>query len=116
MSNLFIPNGFSIRNNEWFIEELSLSALAKEYGTPCFVYSRVALTEAFKQYELACFKADGSRRARVHFAMKANSNLAILNLFARLGAGFDLVSGGELERVIAAGGENGASVDHSERY
>ncbi len=104
MSNLFIPNGFSVRNNEWFIEELSLSSLAKEYGTPCFVYSRVALTEAFKQYESACFRADGSRRARVHFAMKANSNLAILNLFARLGAGFDLVSGGELERVIAAGG------------
>ena len=54
-------------------------------------------------YEKACIRSDGSRRARVHFAMKSNSNLAILDLFAQLGAGFDLVSGGELERVIAAG-------------
>jgi diaminopimelate decarboxylase len=97
--------GFSEKNNAWFVENMALSDIAKEFGTPCYVYSKHALVEAFMAYEKACVRKDGSRRARVHFAMKSNSNLAILNLFARLGAGFDLVSGGELERVIAAGGK-----------
>ena len=96
--------GFQLKNQEWFAENVSLVSIAQEYGTPCYVYSRQALIEAFNAYEKACLRADGSRRARVHFAMKSNSNLAILDLFASLGAGFDLVSGGELERVIAAGG------------
>jgi len=97
-------NGFSINNQEWFAENVPLSQIAKEFGTPTYVYSRKALTDAFNAYEKACFKPNGERRAQVHYAMKANSNLAILNVFARLGAGFDIVSAGELARVLAAGG------------
>lgn len=102
--------GFSSHQQQWFAEQVSLEEIAKEYGTPTYVYSRQALTEAFLAYDKACFRKDGSRRARVHFAMKANSNLAILDLFSRLGAGFDLVSGGELMRVIAAGADPKTSV------
>ena len=100
-----LPNliGFHVQNNEWFAENVSLTKIAQQFGTPCFVYSQKALTQSYMAYEKACIRSDGSRRARVHFAMKSNSNLAILDLFAQLGAGFDLVSGGELERVIAAG-------------
>jgi diaminopimelate decarboxylase len=82
------------------VEGLSAAALAEEFGTPLYVYSRAALTAAYEAYANAC----AGRNARVHFAVKANSNLAVLNLFARLGAGFDIVSGGELARVLAAGG------------
>lgn len=102
--------GFSAQNNQWFAEQVSLEKIAQEYGTPTYVYSRQALTEAFLAYDKACYRKDGSRRARVHFAMKSNSNLAILDLFARLGAGFDLVSGGELARVIAAGADPKSTV------
>ena len=98
-------NGFSIIQQEWFAENVPLSQIAKEFGTPTYVYSRKALTDAFNAYEKACFKPNGERRAQVHYAMKANSNLAILNVFARLGAGFDIVSAGELARVLAAGGQ-----------
>ncbi len=104
MSHLPQLHGFSVNQNEWFVEDVRLSDIAQKYGTPCYVYSHKALTQAFMAYEKACLRPDGSRRARVHFAMKSNSNLAILDVFAKLGAGFDLVSGGELERVIAAGG------------
>ena len=103
MNHLPYLQGFSVKNNEWFVEDVSLSSVAEQFGTPCYVYSHHALTRAFMAYEAACLRPDGSRRARVHFAMKSNSNLAILDVFAKLGAGFDLVSGGELERVIAAG-------------
>ena len=102
--------GFTQHQGHWQAEDVSLAKIAKEFGTPTYVYSRKALTAAFKAYDTACFRADGSRRARVHFAMKSNSNLAILDLFAKLGAGFDLVSGGELARVIAAGGDPGKAV------
>jgi diaminopimelate decarboxylase len=102
--------GFSAQNNQWFAEQVSLEKIAQEYGTPTYVYSRQALTEAFLAYDKACYRKDGSRRARVHLAMKSNSNLAILDLFARLGAGFDLVSGGELARVIAAGADPKSTV------
>lgn len=98
-------NGFSISNHEWCAENVPLTQIAKEFGTPTYVYSRKALTDAFNAYEKACFKQNGERRAQVHYAMKANSNLAILNVFARLGAGFDIVSAGELARVLAAGGQ-----------
>jgi diaminopimelate decarboxylase len=98
-------NGFSIIQQEWCAEDVPLSQIAKEFGTPTYVYSRKALTDAFNAYEKACFKPNGARRAQVHYAMKANSNLAILNVFARLGAGFDIVSAGELARVLAAGGQ-----------
>jgi diaminopimelate decarboxylase len=82
-------------------EGVSAVTLAEQFGTPLFVYSRAALTEAYQAYAQAC----AGRRASVHVAVKANGNLAVLNVFARLGAGFDIVSGGELARVLAAGGQ-----------
>jgi len=83
------------------VESVSLAEIAQRYGTPCFVYSRAALEESFAAFDRAC----AGREHLVCYAMKANSNLAILDLFAQLGAGFDIVSGGELARVIAAGGD-----------
>ena len=104
MSLIPVLNGFSEKNHTWCAEEVPLDQIAKQFGTPTYVYSKKALSDAFNAYEAACKKPNGERRARVHYAMKANSNLAILNLFARLGAGFDIVSAGELARVLAAGG------------
>jgi diaminopimelate decarboxylase len=83
------------------VEDVSAVSLAEQFGTPLYVYSRAALTDAWQAYAGAC----AGRRATVHVAVKANSNLAVLNVFARLGAGFDIVSGGELARVLAAGGK-----------
>ncbi|SIT44854.1 Diaminopimelate decarboxylase [Paraburkholderia piptadeniae] len=82
-------------------EGVSAVSLAEQFGTPLYVYSRAALSAAWHAYADACV----GRRATVHVAVKANSNLAVLNLFARMGAGFDIVSGGELARVLAAGGK-----------
>ena len=82
-------------------EGVSAVSLAEQFGTPLYVYSRAALTDAWQAYAGAC----AGRRATVHVAVKANSNLAVLNVFARLGASFDIVSGGELARVLAAGGK-----------
>ncbi|KVD73200.1 diaminopimelate decarboxylase [Burkholderia sp. ABCPW 14] len=81
-------------------ERIAAAELAERFGTPLFVYSRAALTAAYEAYANAC----AGRRASIHVAVKANSNLGVLNVFARLGAGFDIVSGGELARVLAAGG------------
>lgn len=86
------------------VEGIALSAVAARFGTPCYVYSRAALTAAFAAYRDALAAQGMTGRSLVCYAVKANSNLAILNLFARLGAGFDIVSGGELARVLAAGG------------
>ena len=92
---------FTRRNGVLHVEDLPLSDIAERFGTPTYVYSRAALTAAFNAYRDAL----AGRDALVCYAVKANSNLAILNVFARLGAGFDIVSGGELARVIAAGGD-----------
>jgi diaminopimelate decarboxylase len=97
---------FSVRNGELFAENVALSQIAGRFGTPCFVYSRAALEQAFRNYD----QAFGQRPHLICYAMKANSNLAILNLFAGMGSGFDIVSGGELARVIAAGGDPGKTV------
>jgi diaminopimelate decarboxylase len=96
----------SLRNGELFAEDVALSQIAGKFGTPCFVYSRAALEQAYRNYD----QAFGQRPHLICYAMKANSNLAILNLLARLGSGFDIVSGGELARVIAAGGDPGKTV------
>lgn len=88
------------------VEDVALSAIAARYGTPCYVYSHAALTAAYAAYN----KALAGLPARICYAVKANSNLSILRLFARLGAGFDIVSGGELARVLAAGGDPGKVV------
>lgn len=95
------PSGFSRQGGELHAEQVPLSAIAERFGTPCFVYSRATLVRAFASFE----RAFGTRAHLICYAAKANSSLAILNLFARLGGGFDIVSGGELERVIAAGGD-----------
>ena len=91
---------FHYQQNRLFVENASLDHIAQRFGTPCYVYSRAALTDGFRQFAEA-FKG---REHLICYAVKANSNLAILNLFARMGAGFDIVSGGELQRVLAAGG------------
>jgi diaminopimelate decarboxylase len=91
---------FHYQQDQLFAESVALSDIAQRFGTPCYVYSRAALTDGYRQFAEA-FK---SRDHLVCYAVKANSNLAILNVFARLGAGFDIVSGGELQRVLAAGG------------
>ena len=88
------------------VEAVPLTAIAEQFGTPTYVYSRAALTQAFQAYQHAL----AGRRASICYAVKANSNLGILNTFARLGAGFDIVSVGELQRVIAAGGDAGKVV------
>jgi len=98
-------SGFTERNGVWYAEEIPLADLAKEFGTPLYVYSKKALTEAYQAYDRACVDAKGERRARIHYAMKANSNLAVIDCFKNLGAGFDLVSGGELARALAIGAE-----------
>ncbi len=97
---------FPRRNGTLHVEDVPLSRIAEEFGTPCYVYSRAALTDAFQRYD----RAFGARAHLICYAVKANSNLAILDLFARLGSGFDIVSGGELARVIAAGGDPARTV------
>ncbi len=92
---------FSYRDGQLFAEGVALSALAQRFGTPTYVYSRAHIEAQFRAYADAL----GDLPHLVCFAVKANSNLGVLNLLARLGAGFDIVSRGELERVLAAGGE-----------
>jgi diaminopimelate decarboxylase len=94
---------FSYQNGVLHAEGVPLSKIAADHGTPTYVYSKAQLLENFTGYA----KPAAGRDALVCYAMKANSNLAILDLLARQGAGFDIVSGGELLRVIAAGGDPG---------
>jgi diaminopimelate decarboxylase len=94
---------FALKNGVLHAESVSLSAIAEQFGTPTYVYSKAQLLENFDAYATPA----AGRDALVCYAMKANSNLAILDILARRGAGFDIVSGGELLRVIAAGGDPG---------
>ena len=94
-------NYFSYQDDELWAEDVALFSLAKQYGTPLYVYSRKALTDYWQAFDLAF----GAHPHLVCYAVKANSNLAVLNILARLGSGFDIVSLGELERVVAAGGD-----------
>ena len=94
-------NYFAYHDNELHAEDVALSHIAETHGTPCYVYSKAALTAAYRGFDLAF----ASQAHLICYAVKANPNLAILHLFARLGSGFDIVSGGELARVIAAGGD-----------
>jgi diaminopimelate decarboxylase len=89
------------RGSELFVDDLPLSELARRFGTPLYVYSRRAMRAALAAYQRALV----GRRHLLCYAMKANSNLAVLQTFARAGCGFDIVSGGELERALAAGGD-----------
>ncbi|WP_062064640.1 diaminopimelate decarboxylase [Cellvibrio sp. OA-2007] len=92
---------FTERNGELYAEDTPLSAVAERFGTPCYVYSRAAFTQQYLSYAQAL----GAHPGMICYAIKANSNLAVLNMLAKLGAGFDIVSGGELERVLLAGGQ-----------
>jgi diaminopimelate decarboxylase len=101
-----MSDGLSRVDGQLHLESVPLAEIARTYGTPCYVYSRCALENAYRSY----LDALAGRDALICYAVKANSNLAILNLFARLGAGFDIVSGGELARVLASGGDLGKVV------
>jgi len=92
---------FEYKNNQLFAEQVNLTELAKNHGTPAYVYSRAT----FERHWNAFDQAFGEHPHLVCYAVKANSNLAVLNVLARLGSGFDIVSLGELERVLKAGGE-----------
>src|SRR5262249_2533072 len=87
-------------------EDVPLDDIARRFGTPCYVYSRAAIESAYGEFA----RALQGRDSLVCYSVKANSNLAVLALLARLGAGFDIVSGGELERVLAAGGDPGKTM------
>ncbi len=103
MNPSHLPQGSQLHRMgaELYLEQVSLEALAHEHGTPLFVYSKAAMLQALGAYQ----RGLAGRQARIHYAMKANSTLAILQLFAQAGCGFDIVSGGELTRVLAAGGD-----------
>ena len=94
-------NAFLPKNGQLHAESVPLSDLAERFGTPCYVYSRAALEAAFDEFKQEL----GGIDSMICYAVKANSNLAVLNVFARLGAGFDIVSLGELKRVLAAGAD-----------
>ncbi len=91
---------FNYRQNQLFVEELAIEDIAAKYGTPCYVYSRATLERHWQAFD----QAFHGYPHLICYAVKANSNLAILNILARLGSGFDIVSIGELRRVLAAGG------------
>ncbi len=91
------------RDGELCVEGVRVHALAQQYGTPLFVYSQASMRDALAAYQ----RGFAGRKVQICYAMKANSSLALLQFFARQGCGFDIVSGGELERVLAAGGDPG---------
>jgi diaminopimelate decarboxylase len=92
---------FNYRNNELFAEDVAVHDIIYKYGSPCYIYSRATLERHWKAFELAF----GEHPHLICYAVKANSNIALLNLLARLGSGFDIVSLGELKRVIQASGD-----------
>jgi diaminopimelate decarboxylase len=98
-------NSFALKNGVLHAEAVALPALAEQFGTPAYVYSRAALEASLREFHDVLGGHPAGAGALVCYAVKANSNLAILNVFARLGAGFDIVSGGELQRVLAAGAD-----------
>ena len=97
---------FTYRNGELYAEDVPVAEIARRFGTPAYVYSRATLERHYRAYD----EALKGRPHLVCYAVKANSNLAVLDVLARLGAGFDIVSAGELERVLRAGGDAGKVV------
>eukprot|EP01034_Spumella_vulgaris_P000802 gene802-1059_t len=89
------------RGNDLYIEGVALNELARAHGTPLFAYSKASMLSALSAYQ----RGFAGRKAKICYAMKANSSLAVLQVFAQAGCGFDIVSGGELDRVLAAGGK-----------
>ncbi len=94
-------NAFTLKNGQLHAESVTFSSIAEQFGTPCYVYSRAALEAALDEFQQELIGVD----ALVCYAVKANSNLAVLNVFARRGAGFDIVSSGELKRALTAGAD-----------
>ena len=92
---------FEYRNGILHAEDVALDEIARRHGTPCYVYSRASIESTYREYSAAL----AGRPSLIAYSVKANSNLAVLGVMSRLGAGFDIVSGGELKRVIAAGGD-----------
>jgi len=92
---------FHYQGDRYFAEDVPLEQIAREVGTPCYVYSRATMEHHWKVFD----QAFGDHPHTILYAVKANGNLAVLNLLSRLGSGFDIVSGGELERVLQAGGQ-----------
>ncbi len=92
---------FNYRGDRLFAEDVAVADIARQFGTPCFIYSRATLERHYHAYQTAF----GDLEHMICYAVKANSNLGVLSILARLGAGFDIVSGGELQRVITAGGD-----------
>ncbi len=92
---------FHFKNSLLYAEEVPISDIVADVGTPCYVYSKATLERHWYAFD----HAFGDYPHRIHYAVKANSNLAVLNILARIGSGFDIVSGGELARVIRAGGD-----------
>lgn len=92
---------FNYRDNELFAEDVSVQDIVYKVGSPCYIYSRATLARHWQAFD----QAFGTHPHLICYAVKANSNIAILNVLARLGSGFDIVSLGELERVLAAGGD-----------
>ena len=105
MTLLHLPGAphVAYRGSHLYVEDIRLSDLARIHGTPLYVYSRAAMRSALAAYE----RGFAGRKVQICYAMKANSSLAVLQVFAQAGCGFDIVSGGELERVLAAGAEAG---------
>lgn len=103
MSTTVLPGAPQLhyRGPELFLEDVRLADLAREHGTPLFAYSKASMLAALGAYQ----RGFAGRKAKICYAMKANSSLAVLQVFARAGCGFDIVSGGELERVLAAGAQ-----------
>ena len=94
-------SAFTLINGQLHVESVPLSEIASRFGTPCYVYSRATLEKSLNEFQKELDGID----ALVCYAVKANSNLAVLNVFSRRGAGFDIVSIGELKRALAAGGD-----------
>lgn len=105
MSAALLPGAphLQYRGDALYLEDVRLAELAREHGTPLFAYSRASMLSALAAYQ----RGFAGRNAKVCYALKANSSLAVLQVFARAGCGFDIVSGGELERVLAAGARAG---------
>jgi len=97
---------FSYKEDQLYAEDVPLTEIAEQFSTPCYVYSRATLEKHYHAYK----RAFGSHPNLICYAVKANSNLAVLNVLAKLGSGFDIVSQGELERVLKAGGQPGQIV------
>ncbi len=91
---------FNYHDERLYAEDIEVAAIVKTYGTPCYIYSRATLERHWHAFDQAL----GDHPHLICYAVKANSNLAVLNILSRLGSGFDIVSGGELERVLSAGG------------